>query len=468
MLDRLDDTIVALSSAPGYGAVGIIRLSGPQAISIVARMARTAGANELADQPGSTRVFGDVLIDEETGLPAHFYLFRSPHSYTRQDLVEIHTVGSPAALEAVHRCAIVLGARAAHPGEFTARAFLNGAMDLVEAEAVAGVIQAQTDTQLRAARRIREGAFSRMVHDLRAELTELLALVEADIDFCEEPIDFIAPEALHRRIGKVLDCLRQIIASSTPMERLEVLPHVLLIGPPNVGKSSLMNRLSGTNRAICAAAAGTTRDVLSAPVQLGSVDAILLDTAGMDRSIDEVAAKARNMTISTAEQVDLLCAVLEVTAPLDEHVFDLLRSLAPVRTVLAVNKCDLVTLTQAARQHRRLQDQGLGPVCLVSALKGTGLDDLRTALAEGLAGSSSTTSGEVLFLTERQREALDTGAETLQRAASISANAHETIDCADILAFELREALDALGTIAGVVPTEELLAHVFANFCIGK
>ncbi len=468
MLDRLDETIVAISSAPGFGVLGIVRLSGPKAITIADCMAATDTGEPLAGRPGSTRVSGNVQIDDGAGLPAAFYLFRAPHSYTRQDIVEIHTVGSPAALDLVRRKAIELGALAAGPGEFTARAFLSGAMDLASAEAVAGMIRAQTDTQLRASRRMMDGTLAKHITEVRNELAELLALVEADIDFAEEPIEFITPEVLRRRLGEITERLQRLLRTATSVERFDVVPHILLFGPPNAGKSSLMNRLSGTNRAICAAASGTTRDILSAPVRIGRGEAILLDTAGVSRSEDEIIAAARAMTMSTAERVDLICIVFDLAKPDDEHVFDTVGSLDTGRLIIAANKCDLVSADQARQIGERLRSRGLGPVCLVSALNGMGIDALRNVLAEALGSTMTTTLGESVLISDRQGAAVNEASEAIKRAACLSEAARETIDCADLMAFELREALDALGSVTGEVTTEDLLSQVFANFCIGK
>ena len=468
MLDRLDETIVAISSAPGVGPVGIVRLTGPEAVSLVDRMARTTTNEPLTSCPPSTRVSGEVLFDAQLGLPAVFYVFRGPRSYTRQDLVEIHTVGSPPALELVRRRAIDLGAIPAGPGEFTARAFINGAMDLTRAEAVANLIRARSDTQLRASRRIMEGALSKQIVEMRDTLAELVALVEADIDFAEEPIDFITPIALRDRLGNVVARLSKLRTDAPSTERLDALPRILLLGPPNSGKSTLMNRLSGTSRAICAAAAGTTRDILSAPISLGPGEAILLDAAGVDVSADEIVAAARAMALATAERVDLVCLVVDLTNLDDDEVLGLARSLDIAKVVIAANKGDLVPEQTSIDAVERLNTWRLGPVCLTSALCGTGIDALRRTFADQLAESVTTTMGEVVFLSERQRAALADAAGALERAVKLSETAAETIDCADLLAFELREALHFLGTITGEVTTEDLLTQVFANFCIGK
>lgn len=468
MLDRLDDTIVAVSSATGYGPVGIVRFSGPAAIRIADRMAVTDTAEPLRERPGSTRTPGQVLVDADTALPAILYVFRAPHSYTRQDLVEIHTVGSPPALALVRRRAVQLGAVLAEPGEFTARAFLSGAMDLSSAEAVAGLIRAQTDTQLRASRRMMDGTLAKRIKAVRDGLAELVALVEADIDFVEEPVEFITPPELRDRLERLREDLGRLVDRATVVERFDVLPHILLFGSPNVGKSSLMNRLSGTDRAICAAAAGTTRDVLSAPMPLRRGEVILLDAAGVDRSEDEILAAARAMALSTAERVDLVCVVVDLSRPGDEHVFERVRLLDVGAVVVAANKSDLVSGEHTQTRLRQLCARKIGPVRPVSALTGEGIEELRDALAGALGSAATTTLGESLLISERQRGAIREAHDSLERAAGLSETARETIDCADVLAFELREALDALGTVTGEVATEDLLTRVFAKFCIGK
>ncbi len=476
MLDRIDDTIVAVSSPPGYGTLGIVRLTGPDAMVVGDRMATTSSGGPLTALPGSVRASGEVVIDADIRLPATFYVFRSPHSYTRQDMLEIHTIGSPAVLEIVRQRALDLGAVAAEPGEFTARAFLNGAMDLASAEAVAGVIRARTDTQLRAARRMKDGELSARIRALRDVLAELTGLIEADIDFSEEPIEFITPSALHDRLDEIDKELAPLLATETSTELLDVLPRILLVGPPNAGKSMLMNRLSGTDRAICEAAAGTTRDILSTPIRVGRGEAILLDAAGVDRSrvgndahdASDIAAQAQAMTLAEAGRVDLVCVVVDVTTLGDEHVPPIIRSLDAPSIVVAANKCDLLAEAEVAAVVERMTAWRIGPVTMVSAKRDTGIDALRTAFADALGAADTTTLGEAVVLSERQRQAIRDASDAIHRAIDLAAGAVETVDCADLLAFELRDALSALGMVTGEVTTEDLLAQVFADFCIGK
>lgn len=443
-------------------------MSGPRSIDIADRMTSLPDGVSLTERPGWTRTRGEVEIEPGLTLPADLFLFRSPRSYTRQDMVEFHTVGAPAALELVRKRAIALGAIAAEPGEFTARAFLSGAKDLASAEAVASLIRARTDTQLRASRRMMDGSLNRDVRRLRDALAELLALVEADIDFAEEPIDFIRPPELAARLAAIDARLVPLLAGGATIELLDVLPRILLFGPPNAGKSTLMNRLSGTSRAICAAAAGTTRDILSAPIKLGRVDAILLDTAGVDRSEDQIIAQARELTLSQAERVDVLCVVLDITVNDNEHLLSVIRSLDVPKTVVAANKSDLVADEAVGEVADVMADWGLGPVCPISATTGARVEQLCEALQTALDTQAGTTAAEGVVLSQRQQSAIREASGSLRRAAELARDATETIDCADLLAFELREALDALGAVTGEVTTDDLLGRVFANFCVGK
>lgn len=468
MLERLDETIVAISSAAGYGEIGIVRLSGPDSIAIASRISTLETATSLASQPAATSATGEVLVAEQLSVPATFYVFHGPRSYTRQDLVEIHTVGSPAVLDSVRQRLISGGAVQALPGEFTARAYLAGGMDLSTAEAVAGVIRARSDTQLRAARRMMDGAVTLQIKSIRDELAELLGLVEADIDFVEEPIEFIAPGILREKLDAIGSRLQELTQSATCIERFNVLPSILLLGPPNSGKSSLMNRLSGTPRAICAAVAGTTRDVLSAPIQLDQGEAILLDAAGVDRDAGEIPTLARDGSLSTAEQVDVVCMVFDVAVPPDLDFAAHIKELALGQTLVVANKHDLVSASQAAERVQELEGLGFGAAYLTSALNDTGITALRSALSSATTAIGTGAMGESVLISERQGRAIRDATDAVGRAAALARSAQETADCADLLAFELRDALGHLGAVSGDITTEDLLGQVFSSFCIGK
>ncbi len=468
MIGRIHETIVAISSPPGRGAVGIVRLSGPCAISICSRLIDRDSADALEACAGGERIECEVYICDDLSLPAGLLVFRGPRSYTRQDMVEIHTVGSAPALEMIRERGVGLGAIAASPGEFTARAFLNGRLDLARAEAVGATIHAESDSQLRAARRMMDGVLSKLVKRTCDELAEILALVEADIDFAEEPIDFIRPDVLRDRLELLRTSLNELIQAGPTVEQLGVLPHVLLMGPPNAGKSTLMNALSGIDRAICSAVSGTTRDVLSVPMRLGRGEAILLDAAGIDASVDPVIVEGRSKALLAAEQVDVVCVVVDVSSEPGNMVRELIDGLELPTVIVALNKTDLLDEAEVATSLQELAAGGIGRVVGISAKTGDGVEELREALGDALGSLTQTVGGDVAMLTERQREVVVEASGALGRAAELAGGAAETIDCADLLAFELREGLDALGLVTGEVTTEDLLSHVFANFCVGK
>jgi tRNA modification GTPase len=496
MIERIDETIVAISSAPGAAPLGIVRLSGPRALEIADVLvsaepdrADAPGAGAVSRHPGHSWFEGDVCFSDGLSAPARWYVFRAPRSYTRQNLVEIHTVGAPPLLEQIIRRTEVLGARRAAPGEFTARAFLLGRMDLGQAEAVARLIRARGDTHLRAARRMMDGSFSRRIVELRGQLAELLALVEAGIDFAEEPIEFISPAALRDRLDEVASVLVSLAGGSVSVDQPGLAPHVLLLGPPNAGKSTLLNALSGTDRAITSVVAGTTRDLLSAPMRVDGVEVVLLDAAGIDASDDEIIAQARALALAAAEHVDLACIVIDVTDPPDRAWRERLGMLPLPPTILVANKCDLFEgageagsdsgsggacfqsgpgLVPAPGILADVESWRMGPVFRVSAKEGTGMVDLRAAIVARAECASGTIGADAVVIGQRQQRAVEAGLEAIARAGRLARESVETSDAAELLAFEIREALAALGEVSGDVTTEDLLTHIFANFCIGK
>ncbi|MCK4659086.1 MAG: tRNA modification GTPase [Phycisphaerae bacterium] len=468
MFDVLDDTIVAVSSPPGQGFRGIVRISGPRAVGIAGGLFADADATPLSQRGGFRRFCGEVRIEGDASVPAELYLFRAPRSYTRQDLVEFHTIGSPPVLAMLLERIIEGGARAAEAGEFTARAFFNGAMSLNEAEAVAALIGAQSDAQLRSAHRLREQAPARQVQAWMRQLTELCALVEADIDFAEEPIEFITPANLRDRLTALRAELDKLIHDAKGSERFETLPTVLLIGPANAGKSSLMNALSQTDRAICSAVAGTTRDILTAPMSLPSMDCLLLDGVGLTHTDDELIQLAQSLTKTAVSRVDLLCLVVDVSVEHRNKDLEILRDHRRQRAVIAANKCDLMDVDKCAARVAQLRRAKLGPVQTTSAASGAGLEKLKSAIQDRLCEDQQHGQEHTILPGARLQSAITAASAALGRAGRQACGMGETIDRAELIALELREALDALSVICGVVTTEDLLARVFADFCIGK
>lgn len=426
-----DDTIVAISSAVGRAARMIVRLSGPLAHPILRPIA------------------GEVAHGNASRRPLHFsgltvlgwiYAFRTPRSYTGQDLVEFHIPGNPLLARMLLDHLVRAGARLAEPGEFTARAYFNGRIDLAEAEGIAAAISAHGQQELLAARQLIGGELGRRLRPMMDHLADTLALVEAGIDFSDEDVTFIQAQELSRRCHGMEADLRQLLAQSARFERLSHEPLFLLFGRPNAGKSTLLNALSQTQRAIVSPIAGTTRDALTAEVVLDRGIIKLIDVAGIDQPRIEIEQRMQERLRSILETVDFVIALR--AADDDEPLPKLSRPIdLEVRT-----KADLHPLP--------------GPLA-ISALTGFNLETLKAHLSR-LAFGESSPAGAALALNARHIAEIELACQSLQRAAGAAPQG------AEMAAFELREALDALGRILGQMTPDDVLGRVFATFCIGK
>jgi tRNA modification GTPase len=468
LLRGSDDTIAAISSAAGHAARGIIRLSGPDAVTAAEQVFSCSDGRCPGQLPGHARVLGRLRIGRHEAVPAELYLFRAPASYTGQDLVELHTVGSPPLLLIALESLLSAGARPAEAGEFTARAFLGGKLDLAQAEGVAAAVAGESDAQLVAAGRLLDGVLSSRVGSIRDELADLVAVVEAGIDFSEEGIEFITPADAGRRVGTIRSQIDTLLSASVAAERLETLPEVMLVGPANVGKSSLMNRLTGLDRSICSPLAGTTRDVLTAPLDVEGVEVLLVDAAGLvggpATELDDLAVQAARRA---AERAALLIFVVDLADRSFANYLDLIDRLPKRPMLVAANKIDLVAGPQIDACRRRIAARVDTPVVTISALTGQGCDRLVEAMRRALISRGADVAAEAIALNARHRRALEDSLAAVRRADALAAAA-QPLDQADLLALELREAMHHLGTVVGQVVTEDLLDRIFANFCIGK
>jgi tRNA modification GTPase len=463
-----EDTIAAISTTPAEALRGILRISGSNTLSLVEKIFQTDEERFFS----WTRSFGRVNLNDEIRCPAQLYIFRSPHSYTGQDVVELHLPGAPVLLQMVLESLLQLGARMAEPGEFTARAFFHGRMDLSEAEAVAEVISARSDAQLRGAERLLAGALHQKCSRITEQLTELLALVEANIDFTDQDIELVSQPQLTAQIQTVRNDLEQLLADSRSWEELSYLPRVVVAGPANAGKSCLTNALLGMDRSIVNSLAGTTRDLLTGPLHLTHGECLLIDSAGLGPVEDLLAPQAQQAAQQAIATCDFLLWVIDGSdtrsAKQFAEDFRFLHTLNYQGPYIAVvNKTDLCRdadsrlqiLQQLSRQRQ------VNPIA-VSALRGDHLNELKLLIEQTLHGGTLDTPGQVLTLTIRQREALQTGIENLHRAGKVVSE-HDSIP-SELVALELREALDHLGEITGEVVTEEVLGRIFSRFCIGK
>jgi tRNA modification GTPase len=466
------ETIAAISTPPGRGGIGIVRLSGPLAASIVAQLVRLrrpleAGRALLADvlddsdtedsaRADPSRIDGSLRIDE-----AIVTFFAAPHSYTSEDLVEIAAHGSPVVLELLLRRALALGARLAEPGEFTQRAFLSGRLDLTQAEAVRDLIDAQTLTQARQAASQMGGALSRRAAPVKQSLVELIALLEAGIDFAEDDVD-VAPQA---------EIARRIDALTPPLDALEAsfargrIVHdgltLAIVGRPNAGKSSLFNRLVERDRAIVTAAPGTTRDLVTERISLAGIPLELVDTAGLrdgpTGDLEGLLEEAEQIGIRRSREAfadaALVLIVLDATQPLNDEERSLLAAVQGRPALVAVNKSDLAADSPAPADVPAIQ---------TSALTGEGIAALRDRILELATGGAAPEPGMLTNL--RQHQAVSTALAALKDASGANASSipHEMI------LLDLYRALWALDSLTGQTTPDDILNLIFSTFCIGK
>jgi tRNA modification GTPase len=438
-----DDTIVALSTPPGRGAISTIRFSGPDSLRIARRLVRLrveprprrAALGEFCDADGE--VVDEVILT----------WFRAPNSYTGEEVVEVSCHGAPVVVDYFLRCALVHDARLAEPGEFTLRAFLHGRMNLAQAEAVQDLVQAQTLYQAKVAVQQMEGALSRRLSPVKQELVDLIALLEAGIDFAEDDISVAGPEEISPRIESVRQPLEEWIASFRFGRVVREGMTLAIVGRPNVGKSSLFNRLLERERAIVTASAGTTRDVVSETLNLEGIPVRLVDTAGIRETSDEAESIGVRRSFEASAEADITLLILDAT----QGVVDEDRALIArfPDAMLVVNKVDVGSgFPEAAHQR-------------CSALTGKGIPELRRALLQRLSEGGA----EPGFLTNVRherliREALD----ALDRAASAVREGlpHE------LVLLDLYNALRPLGAITGETTIDDVLNRIFSTFCIGK
>ena len=427
------DTIAAIATPAGRGGIGIVRVSGRE----VPRIARAI----LGRVPEPRRATFAAFADVDKGIALYF---PAPHSYTGEPILELHGHGGPVVMQALLAACVDAGARLAEPGEFTRRAFLEGKLDLAQAEAVADLIDATTREAARSALRSLSGEFSTAIDEVVAQLTELRALVEAMLDFPEEEVDALHARDATSRLGHVREGLEEILARSRQGSLLRTGVHVVLAGRPNVGKSSLLNRLAGEERAIVAPVPGTTRDALREPVQIEGVPLILVDTAGLRREADAIEQLGIERTRRELASADVVLVIQEAgsKAPPPE---DLPSNLTKVAVY---NKVDLAPAFAVPA----------GGIA-VSAKTGAGLDRLRQAI---LAAVGWGATGESVFLA-RERHL-----RSLELARGHLAAAAKELPRWELFAEELRLAQGALGTITGEVRADDLLGEIFTRYCIGK
>jgi tRNA modification GTPase len=461
------DTIAAVATPPGEGALAVIRISGPQSLQIGDRIFR--GRRPLSTAPGYTLHHGTIVNqagqDVDEVLAA---VFRAPRSYTGEDALEVSCHGGLFVTNGVLNAALAAGARRAEPGEFTRRAYLNGKMDLSRAEAVAALISSRSDRAHRASLEQLRGRLAGTVEEMKSGLKRLCALLEVDLDFSEEGISLIGKPEIDRKIKEAKERLERLAETFKTGRIYRDGVSVVIVGPPNAGKSSLFNALLKESRAIVTPIPGTTRDYLEETLTLGGILYRITDTAGLRKSEDPIESEGIARTFTSAETADIVLFVDDVGSDGVER--DALIGSLPVtgeqQLILVRNKIDLRSRSSEKLpriDHVQLRG-GIRTEVYLSALSGAGVHALAEELVHTAAGSEVSAGETVSVISQRHAESLGKGARSLGIALE-SLNAGMANE---FVAFDIRESVSALGEITGEITSEEILNSIFDEFCIGK
>ncbi len=460
------DTIAAISTPPGEGALAIVRISGKESIAIAEKLFR--GRASLSTAATHTAHFGNFLSPSGEVIDTVVAtLFRAPHSYTGEDLVEFTTHGGYLISRRVLEGLLQQGARLARPGEFTLRAFLNGKLDLAQAEAVADLIAARTEASRRASLRQLQGMLSSEIRRLRDSLVELCGLLEVELDFADEDVEFVDRRELKEKFESAIEELGQLLLSYSSGKLIRDGVRVVIVGSPNVGKSSLLNALLSEDRAIVSTIPGTTRDTIEVDLAIEGVLFRIVDTAGLRESVDEIEREGVRRAHRQISSADAVLIVFDQSRPLSEEEINLLRRLqaelkGEIRTVVVWNKSDLPS---AGKWKLSIADLLNGcPDVEVSALTGDGIDRLKKLLLEISVGDVRASEAHPMLVSARHKEAVERALNSLRQ----SLQSLEKGESGEFICVDLRAAIDALGEIIGVVTTDDILDTVFSKFCIGK
>ena len=459
----LSDTIAAIATPHGQGGIGIVRVSGCLALSIARKIFRSPQRASPVDFPSHTLNYGHI-VDPTTGNVVDevmLGIMRSPKCYTAEDVVEFNCHGGGALLTTVLDLTLQAGARLAEPGEFTRRAFLNGRIDLAQAEAVVDLIRSKTDLTRQIAVDGLAGRLSKEVNSLNDRLANLLAEVEASIDFPEEELDFLDLDGMRRAAQTVQDRLEQLIATASDGKIVRDGIDIAILGKPNVGKSSLLNGLLRSKRAIVTEIPGTTRDTIEETLNLRGIPVNLTDTAGIRRTEDIVERQGVERSKRYLDSAALILMVFDASEPLADPDIELLEEASSRSAILVLNKIDLpiATTPQDLQLHAPLKT-----VVKTSMLRGEGIEELKSTVLRHVIGGDFV-PGDLPIITNVRHD------DALRRAQTALAHAIASLDAKmppELIALDLRGSLDAVGEIVGKTTTEDILDRIFSQFCIGK
>lgn len=459
-----EDTIAAIATAPGDGGIAVIRISGSKTQDILRVIFSTGNPDHSEDMKSHQMYYGKITDPElkKTIDEVLCVQMRAPRSYTGENMAEIHSHGGHLVPKMILDLLLKSGARPANPGEFTLRAYLNGKMDLAQAEAVTDVVNAQTDESLKQAELQLEGALSDKINHYKDEITDILAEIEAQVDFPEEDIDPIIKSRLTENTELLIKNIKSLLNTYEEGKIIKYGIKTAIIGKPNVGKSSLLNQLTMKERAIVSPQPGTTRDFIEENIDIRGIALKLTDTAGMRSTTDEIEGIGVDLAKKKADEAELIIAVIDSSRNLDSDDLEVLARAKNSQTVLALNKSDMETKANEQELTSYIPEDR---IVKTSAKLGYGIEELKDIIKQLLLGNKNLSESNELVLSELRHK---TSLEKCSQSLNSFSNSLSIGESPEFLALDLRLALDSLGEITGEVTTEDILGRIFSKFCVGK
>ena len=457
----IDDTIAAIATAPGEGGIGIIRISGEKSLQVAQSIFKSKSGKMIKDYNARTLIYGTVVDNEKVIDEVLVAYMKGPNSYTAEDVIEINCHGGFISVKKILELILSKGVRLAEAGEFTKRAFLNGRIDLSQAEAIIDVIKSKTDMAHEVAQSQLEGSLAKKIKDLRMNVTEVLAHLEVSIDFAEEDVEEITYQTLEEKALELRNEIKKLYDTAESGKILRDGLKTVIVGKPNVGKSSLLNSILGENRAIVTDIAGTTRDVIEEFVNIKGIPLKIVDTAGIRETedvVEKIGVEKSRESFSTA---DLVIMVLDAPRKLSEEDMEILESLKNKKTIVLLNKMDLEPQIELEKIEEFVNSED---IIKISALKHQGIEELQDKIEAMVYHGSVKNSSNLMITNSRHKDALFKAYESINDAIS----AIEQRMPYDFIEVDFKNIWDYLGYINGDTVREDLLDTIFANFCIGK